>query len=87
MAAQKLQPRSSARKARRHDAWIVFDGDVRKFLCQVADISADGAKLVSDADMAVGSLIKLFTSEYATASRPCEVVWRRGRQVGIRFIK
>jgi hypothetical protein len=81
------RPRSSIRKMRSHDAWITIEGDVRNHECKVADISATGAKLVSDADVPVGSLLKLSISPHAMVSKPCEVVWRRGRQIGVRFIK
>jgi hypothetical protein len=86
MAVPKRR-RSSARKMRRHDAWIMFEGDVRSYECQVADISADGAKLISGAEVIVGSHVKLSTSSHAIVSKPCEVLWRRGRQIGVRFIK
>jgi hypothetical protein len=86
MAAPK-QRRSSARKMRSHDAWITFEGDVRSYECKVADISAAGAKLVSGADVIVGSHLKLSTSPHAMVSKACEVMWRRGRQIGVRFTK
>jgi PilZ domain len=86
MAVPK-QRRSSARKMRGHDAWITIDGDIRSYECQVADISAAGAKLVSDAGVPVGSLLKLSISPQAMVSKPCEVVWSRGRQIGVRFLK
>jgi hypothetical protein len=87
MAVLKRRPRSSARKMRSHEAWITFDGDARSYECKVADISADGAKLVSDADVIVGSHLKLSTSPHATVSKRCEVMWRRGRQIGVKFVK
>jgi len=86
MAVPK-RPRSSVRKMRRHEAWITFDGDIRSYECQVADISADGAKLVSDVDVLIGTPFKLSISPHAMVAKPCEVVWRRGRQIGVRFIK
>jgi hypothetical protein len=86
MAVPK-QRRSSGRKMRSHDAWITFDGDEHSYECRVADISADGAKLVADADVIVGSHVKLSTSQHAMVSKPCEVMWRRGRQIGVKFTK
>lgn len=83
--ARLKQPRSSARKVRRHSAWITLGGDIG-YECQVVDISADGAKLISDADPRIGSSLTLSASPHATVRRPCEVVWRRGRQLGVRFV-
>jgi len=80
------QPRSSARKVRRHSAWITLDGDIRSYECQVVDISAGGAKLVSDVVALIGSSLTLSVSPQAIVHRPCEVVWRRGRQLGVRFV-
>jgi hypothetical protein len=82
--ARLKQPRSSTRKVRRHSVWITLDGDV-SHECQVVDISADGAKLISDADLRIGSLLSLSASPNATVRRPSEVVWRRGRQFGVKF--
>jgi hypothetical protein len=86
MAVPK-QRRSSGRKMRSHDAWITIEGDERSHQCKVADVSADGARLLSEADVTVGSRLKLSTSQHATVSRLCEVMWRRGRWIGIKFAK
>jgi hypothetical protein len=86
MAVPK-QRRSSARKMRSHGERITLEGDLRSYECQVADISADGAKLLSAADVIVGSQLKLSASEHAMVSRPSEVMWRRGRQIGVKFVK
>jgi hypothetical protein len=86
MAVPK-QRRSSSRKMRSHDAWITFEGDARRYECQVADISTGGAKLLSAADVSVGSYLRLSASEHAIVSKLCEVMWRRGRWIGVKFIK
>ena len=84
--ARLKQPRSSARKVRRHGAWITLDGDIRSYECQVVDISAGGAKLISDVDALIGSSLNLSVSPHAIVRRPCQVIWRRGRQLGVRFV-
>jgi hypothetical protein len=84
-AAQK-QRRRLIRRTRQHEAWITFDRGVQSFECQVLDISADGAKLVTDIDAPIGTLFRLSAVPHAVVRRRCEVVWRKGRTVGIKFI-
>jgi hypothetical protein len=84
-AAQK-QRRRLIRRTRQHEAWITFDRGVQSFECQVLDISADGAKLVTDIDAPVGTMFRLSAVPQAVVRRRCEVVWRKGRTVGIKFI-
>ena len=75
----------SPRKVRDHGAWITFDGDIRSYECRVLDVSASGAKLLADVDALVGSSFKLSVAPYSLVRKPCEVVWRRGRQLGVKF--
>jgi PilZ domain len=79
------QRRSSTRKARNHGAWITFDGDIRSYECRVVDVSAAGAKLVADIDADIGSSFRLSVAPHSIVRKPCEVVWRRGRQLGVKF--
>ena len=81
------QPRSSARKARNHNAWITFDDDIRSYECHVLDISARGAKLAADIDVAIGSSLRLSVAPHSMVRKPCRVVWCRGRQIGVAFIE
>jgi hypothetical protein len=75
----------SPRKVRDHGAWITFDGDIRSYECRVLDVSAGGAKLLVDVDALVGSSFKLSVAPHSLVRKPCEVVWRRGRQLGVKF--
>jgi PilZ domain len=79
------QRRSSTRKARDHGAWITMDGDVRSHECHVLDVSARGAKLVADLDAQVGSSLRLSIARQSIVRKPCMVVWRKGRQIGVTF--
>jgi PilZ domain len=73
------------RKKRHHGAWITFDGDVRSYECQVLDVSPGGAKLAADIDAIVGTSFRLSVAPHSLVRKPCEVVWRRGRQIGVKF--
>ncbi len=80
------QQRVSARKLRKHDAWITCDGESRKIECHVLDVSVEGAKLVADIDVVIGGAFRLSFVPYAIVSKPCQVVWRKGRQIGVIFL-
>jgi hypothetical protein len=79
---QKRNPR----KARQHAAWITFNGDLVSHECRVMDVSATGAKLRADIDMAAGTKFRLSTIPRALVNQRCEVVWRRGRIIGAKFV-
>jgi hypothetical protein len=82
----KEQRRSSVRRARQHSSWITIENDIRSHECQVVDISADGAKLVADIDVPIGSRFRLSVVPRAVVRRQCEVVWRKGRMIGAKFL-
>jgi hypothetical protein len=71
---------------RHHPAWIAFDGDTRSYDCQVLDVSASGAKLIADIDAVVASKFRLSFTPLSLAGKECEVVWRKRRTIGVRFL-
>jgi hypothetical protein len=73
------------RKKRHHGAWITFDDDIQSYECQVLDVSPGGAKLAADIDAIVGTSFRLSAAPHSLVRKPCEVVWRRGRQIGVKF--
>jgi hypothetical protein len=79
------QRRRLIRRTRHHSAWITFERDIQSHECQIIDISADGAKLVADVDAPIGSTLRLSAVPQAVVRRRCEVVWRRGRTIGVKF--
>jgi PilZ domain len=77
--------RFSVRRPRRHGAWITFDDDIRSFECQVLDISAGGAKLATNVEAPIGGTFRLSAAPHSLVRRCCEIVWRDGRQLGVKF--
>lgn len=68
----------------RYSAWLALDGDVLQG-CALSDISETGARIdVEDADAIPDSLVLLLSGNGA-ARRKCQVVWRKPRQIGVRF--
>jgi hypothetical protein len=79
---QKREPR----RARQHTAWLTFDDDLVSHECQVLDVSLNGAKLVAEIGVEIGSTFKLSTVPHALVRQRCEVVWCRGKTFGVKLI-
>ncbi len=86
MGRPKLKvKRQQVRRRRHQSAWIALDGGPANFECEVADVSQSGAKITVDRAVEVGSRLDIAFVPQALARR-CEVVWRRGNKLGVRFI-
>jgi hypothetical protein len=78
--------RKATRRSVRYTAWIVREGD-ELHGCALFDISDTGARIdVEDSD-SVPERVALLLSGNGKARRACRVVWRRERQIGVRFEK
>ena len=68
----------------RHDAWLVLDGGQR-CECALSDISDRGARInVHDSETIPDNFL-LLLAENGAARRRCRVIWRKPRQVGVKF--
>ena len=83
MAAPK---KLEARKSMKQPAWITLDGGFAVRHCLVQDISSAGAKLTLEDAAALPGTIRLAFARDARTGRLCQVVWRRGASVGVKFI-
>lgn len=82
MAATKKR---ESRKSLKQPAWITLDGGFAVRHCLVQNISSAGAKLTLDDAAALPATIRLAFSRDARTGRHCQVVWRRGASVGVKF--
>ena len=73
------------RRARRLSAWIVLAGQENQ-QCQLMDISKSGAKITVGASSQVPKTFELAFTETATKRQACEVIWRRGKMIGVQFV-
>ncbi len=73
------------RRSRSQQAWIRLTGGFASRQCTLMDISQNGAKLVVSDPSDIPSSFTLSTQPGETAGRPCQVIWRRGKMVGVRF--
>jgi Ethanolamine utilization protein EutJ (predicted chaperonin) len=78
--------REPRRQLDRRPAWISVDGGVTKVECLVLDTSPGGAKIVTDAAIDVRDGFVLALVPDRPKRQPCEVVWRRGKTYGIKFL-
>ena len=84
MAATKKR---EARKSLHQPGWITLEGGFAARQCVVQDLSSSGAKItVDDASVLTGRL-RLAFSRDARTGRSCEVVWRRGKSLGVKFVR
>ena len=76
-----------ARKSLRQPGWITLEGGFAVRTCVVEDLSASGAKVTVEDNNTLPARLRLAFTRDARSGRPCEVVWRRGRTVGVKFVR
>ena len=74
------------RKSLHQSGWITMAGGFAARPCVVDNISTSGAKVTIDDPNAVPVKFRLAFSRDARTGRNCEVVWRRGKSVGIKYV-
>jgi hypothetical protein len=77
----------AARKSLRQSGWITLEGGFAARQCVVHDISLSGAKIIIDDNNTLPARLRLAFSRDARTGRNCEVVWRRGKTFGVRFVR
>jgi hypothetical protein len=75
------------RKSLRQPGWITLDGGFAVRTCVVQDISSAGAKITADDASALPGTLRLAFARDARTGRNCQVVWRRGNSIGVKFIR
>ncbi len=83
----RVSKKREVRKSLRQTGWITFDGGFAARPCVVQDMSATGAKITIDDPNMLPAKLRLALSRDARTGRPCEVVWRRGKSVGVKFVR
>ncbi|MGA9083679.1 MAG: PilZ domain-containing protein [Pseudolabrys sp.] len=80
--------RGDKRKARRHrmrfDAWLVLE-DGERCDCTLSDISHIGARINIPDSEAIPANFVLFLAVNGSARRRCRVIWRKPRELGVKF--
>ena len=66
-------------------AWIVIDGRADRE-CSIPDGSPAGGKVVVEDGCRIPDRFELAPFQAIEKRRKCEVIWRRGKVLGIKFI-
>ena len=82
-ATKKREPRKSLSQP----GWITLDGGFAVRPCVVQDISSAGAKITADDASALPGTLRLAFARDARTGRNCQVIWRRGNSIGVKFIR
>ena len=78
--------REPRRELRKRPTWLTVDNGVTKIECFVLDVSPGGAKIMTDVAIDVRDSLVLALVPEHEKRQPCEVVWRRGKTYGIKFV-
>jgi hypothetical protein len=81
----KIQ-REPRRQLHKQQAWMTIDNGMTKRECFVLDVSPGGARIVADDAMDVRDSFELALVPNHPKRESCEVVWRRGKTYGIKFL-
>lgn len=80
---KKREPRKSLGQS----GWITLEGGFAARRCVVQDISTTGAKIIVDDPNVLPARWRLAFARDARTGRTCQVVWRRGKSVGVKFVR
>jgi len=75
------------RKSLQQPCWITLEGGFAARQCVVHDMSSSGAKITIDDSNVLPARLRLAFTRDARTGRNCEVVWRRGRVLGVKFVQ
>jgi hypothetical protein len=76
-----------ARKSLQQPGWITLDGGFAARPCVVRDMSATGAKITVDDSNVLPGRLRLAFGRDARTGRNCDVVWRSGKSLGVKFVR
>ena len=89
MAVDELRTktqREPRRQLQKRSAWISVDDGTTKIECFVLDVSPGGAKIMTDAPIDIRDNFVMAVMPERPKRQSCEVVWRRGRTYGVKFL-
>lgn len=73
------------RRVRYLPAWLAWRGQT-DYEVQVLDVSRGGAKVITGLSATIPERFEMTFNQGDQKRRPCEVVWRRGKMIGVRFL-
>ena len=86
MMRMKRKPiKRMTRRRRSHEAWVTLQDGHTRVECRVVDVSQDGAQITCNRADALHDRLVLAYALTASHSRTCEIVWRRGKTLGLKY--
>jgi hypothetical protein len=79
------EQRKHRRQPLSYSAKIVMDGEETARTCTLSDVSQSGGRLVLDQDGELPDRFVLLLSANGGAQRRCQVIWRDGMTIGVKF--
>jgi hypothetical protein len=78
--------REERRQLHKRRAWISDENGVTESECHILDLSSGGARIATDGAMDVRDRFELTLVKGHHKRELCEVVWRRGKTYGVKFV-
>jgi hypothetical protein len=78
--------REPRRQLHKRLAWISADNGMTERECHILDLSSGGARIAADDVMDVRDRFELTLVRDHPKRELCEVVWRRGKTYGVKFL-
>ncbi|WP_249166406.1 PilZ domain-containing protein [Bradyrhizobium sp. JYMT SZCCT0428] len=78
--------REPRRQLHKQPAWMTMDDGLTNRECFVLDVSPGGARIVTDVAIDVRDKFGLALVRDRPKHQSCEVVWRRGKTYGVKFL-
>ena len=78
--------REPRRQLPHHSGWMTVDEGLTNRECFVLDVSLGGARIVTDVAIDVRDKFGLALVRDRPKHQSCEVVWRRGKTYGVKFL-
>jgi hypothetical protein len=82
-----LTRKREARKSLQQPGWITLEGGFAARPCVVRDMSSTGARITIEDPNSLPAKLRLAFARDARTGRACEVVWRRGKSFGVKFVR
>jgi hypothetical protein len=73
------------RRRRSHEAWVTLQDGHTRVECRVVDVSQDGVQITCNRADALHDHIVLAYTLTGANGRTCEIVWRRGKTLGLKY--
>ena len=79
------EKRLKLRRPFHYDARISTEPNAPQIKCRITDVSKNGAHIVLERDQELTAKFVLLFSPIGYPRRNCNLIWRNGTEVGVRF--